>query len=104
MIKRAPTAVVGSALIAAPAYAQPVETLSVSINTADLDLGSADDRARLDRRVRQAAGQICGAQPRGADLRADFQRCRGEVLSDAELKIAALSGKGAPIQLARRTR
>jgi UrcA family protein len=103
MIKRTIAAMIGTALIAAPAFAQNVESLTVSIKTADLDLASAQGRARLDRRVRQAAGQICGAdEPRSIAMREAFTRCRAEVLSDADVKIAAMARETAPIQVARR--
>lgn len=102
MIIRAFTAILGTALLAGPAYSQFAEPVSVEVKIADLNLGSAAGQARLERRVRQAAGRICGAEPRTIDLRIDHQRCRGEVLSDAALKIAALKDKSAPVQVARR--
>jgi UrcA family protein len=104
MIKRTLTAIIGTALIAAPAYAQIEDTMSVEVRIDDLDLGSADGVARLDRRIRYAAGQICGEEPRVTDLRVGYQRCRSQVVGDANVKLAALKDRSATIQLARRTR
>jgi len=105
MITRAfAIAMLGTVLLAAPAHAHQDEAMSVDVKIADLDLGSASDRARLDRRIRQAAGQICGAEPRGLELRGAHRACMGEVLTDAEIKLAQLIDRTAPLQVARRTR
>lgn len=102
MFTRALSAIIGTALLAAPALAQNADTMTVAVRTADLDLSSADGRARLDRRVRQAAGQICGAEPRGLNLREQYLSCRGEVMTDAEVKIARMTDRSAPVLVARR--
>jgi UrcA family protein len=104
MITRAFAAIVGTALLAAPALAEPADLVSVDVRVADLDLGTQLGRDRLDRRVRQAAGQICGQQPRSVAMQVDYQRCRSEVLDDAQVKIARMLDNSAPIRVARRTR
>lgn len=52
---------------ATPALAQPA-THSVAVHYGDLDLASADGRATLDSRLRQAVRTACG-DPSPADLR-----------------------------------
>ena len=102
MFTRAFSAIVGAALLAAPALAQSPDTMSVAVRTADLDLSSAGGRARLDRRVRQAAARICGESPRALEFRDAHRTCRSDVLADAETQIARMIDSSAPILVARR--
>jgi UrcA family protein len=69
-------------MVAAPAMAN-AKTQEVS--HADLDLASAEGRARLDTRIRQAVKQVCGT-PRVTTLaeRQDQQNCEAA----AYLKVA----------------
>ncbi len=60
---------IAAALLASatPAFAQPASH-SVAVHYGDLDLASADGRATLDSRLRQAVRTACG-DPSPADLR-----------------------------------
>jgi UrcA family protein len=100
MHKLISTALVGVSLLAAtPALAQN-EAVSLSVSTADLNLADAADRARLDRRIRSAASQICDNGLEGVQMKMAYQSCRADILSSATTQIAARSGDGR-IQLAR---
>jgi UrcA family protein len=100
MLKLISTALVGAAMLAAtPAVAQN-DTVSMSVKTADLNLADANDRARLDRRIRSAASQICDNGLEGIEMKMAYQSCRADILSSANTQLAARSGDGR-IQLAR---
>src|SRR5688572_18120724 len=83
-------------LTAAPAAATDIvvapETITVRVSYADLNLASAEGRARLDRRIAGAARSICGSVF-GPDLRmaALVQDCREDAIASARLP-AALAG------------
>ena len=66
---------------AAPAMAQPVDTVLVSY--ADLDLASQIGRERLDRRIAGAAEQLCGEYD-AVQLRwaAAVRACQSETIAD----------------------
>jgi UrcA family protein len=67
---------------APPAWA--VETRSVSVRHADLDLGHEAGVRALYARLRVAAGNACGNYgPRDLAARADWRRCRDEALAGA---------------------
>jgi UrcA family protein len=83
MHKLISTALVGASLLAAsPAFAQN-DTVSMSVSTADLNLANASDRARLDRRIRSAASQICDNGLEGVQMKMAYQSCRADILSSA---------------------
>jgi UrcA family protein len=67
--------------LATPAQAAPA---SASVRYADLDLGRAEGRAALDRRIGHAVRTLCGdasaADPKG---KASVRRCRAEARSSA---------------------
>lgn len=103
MVTRALLTTVATSLLAAPVLAaDKLDTMSVAVRTVDLDLSLAGDRARLDRRVRQAAGRICGAAPRALEFQQSHRACRSEVLGDAQVQIARMIERSAPILVARR--
>ena len=70
-------------LAAAPAFAQPAEGIAVSY--ADLNLSSAAGREVLDRRIANAAGQLCG-EFRAVELgwAAAVEACRAETIALAQ--------------------
>ena len=75
---------------ATPALSQPA-THSVAVHYGDLDLASADGRATLDSRLRQAVRTACG-DPSPADLRGlnRAAECRADLnRSVAERRAAA---------------
>jgi UrcA family protein len=80
-------------LTAAPAAATDIvvapETITVRVSYADLNLASAEGRARLDRRIAGAARSICGSFF-AVDLRmaALVQDCREDAIGSARLPAA----------------
>ena len=80
---------------ATPAAAQN-EGRSVTVSIAGLDPSSASDVARLDRRLRAAAPEVCGpAQPRDGRLRELPAACEKVALSRANADVqVALRGGG----------
>jgi len=63
--------------IAAPATA--ASDRSVTIDTSDLDLSSAEGRATLDQRVGTAAKRVCDNGWRDAEARKFAKQCEAEV-------------------------
>ncbi len=75
--------------VAAPVLAS--EARVAKIRTAGIDLTTADGRALVDARVRQAARNVCGV----ADFeqhkhRAEFRACTSTAIAAASQQIAAL--------------
>jgi len=85
---------------AAPAVAGPVgageEQVTATVNVADLDLAKPGDAARLDRRIRQAAVQVCGEAPtRNLALVTAVQGCQKEAIGRAKAEVTlAMRGGG----------
>ena len=91
---KAITIILTSALIttgvikAAPALAQaptPAGEINVTlVRTADLDLGTEAGRRQLDRRLAQAARDVCGtASDADVEGKNDVRKCRDETLAKA---------------------
>ena len=98
--------ITSAAIKAVPAISQPVAGADVSVSivhTADLDLSSAAGKRTLERRLVQAARDVCGnasdADPAGKN---DVRACRNAVLADARAKGDELASRGADIRLAAR--
>lgn len=76
---------------AAPALAQtPVESGNVvvsRVHTSDLNLATASGQRQLDRRIANAAREVCGAAS-DADIEGknDIRECRSETIAKAKLK------------------
>ncbi|HEX8442298.1 MAG TPA: UrcA family protein [Allosphingosinicella sp.] len=104
MFARTLTALAGAALLAAtPAVAQ--NTASLSVDTADLNLATEAGRAKLDRRLRKAANQVCDMGTTGLPMQIAFQVCRDDVLASAGQQVQQLAAnKTGRIQLARNAR
>ncbi|RIX27232.1 UrcA family protein [Sphingomonas edaphi] len=88
-----------------PLAAQPVEAVTSTVQTADLDLSSKSGQRTLDRRLFQAIAEVCGtASP--SDLagqnkvRACRSDARGRFAPERDQRIAAASGQ--PIEVAAR--
>ena len=84
------------ALKAAPALAQAVpagETYVAIVKTADINLGSEAGRRQLDRRLAQAAREVCGtASDTDVEGKNEVRKCRDETLARAAAdKKAALA-------------
>ncbi len=94
-------------LVATPALAADPDQVVVSVGTGDLDLGSTNGAATLDRRLDGAARQICGRMP-GRDfmLQRSFSACREEVLAGARAQADTMiaAARSAQTQLAARSR
>jgi UrcA family protein len=93
------------AAVSSPVLAQPPETVTTIVRTADLDLGSAAGQRVLDRRLSQAINEVCGAaspsdlvgQNKVRDCRKD---AHGRFDAERDQRIAAASDK--PILVASR--
>lgn len=72
--------------LAAPAVASPVETRSIAVSPAGLDLASSDGARAMAARLDSAAVRVCGASPFSArDVQADVRRstCYREAMERA---------------------
>lgn len=81
-----------SALLAAacatPAAAENgAETMSVMVQTSDLDLTDPAHQRRLDRRVQDAVTDICGYSRLDLKAARDVQECRRLALAKAETQV-----------------
>ena len=82
-----------AAAIAAPAVAQdPATSITISVQTDDLDLSDANDQDRLDRRIENAIERACRTGGRDRDARRAEAACRADlqqtVSPSVELAIA----------------
>lgn len=81
------------AIKAAPALAEaPASAVNVSlVRIADLDLGSRDGQRTLDRRLANAAREVCGTAS-DVDVvgKNDVRKCRDETLAQARGKRDAM--------------
>jgi UrcA family protein len=93
------------AFTATPALAEAPVIATSTVQTADLDLSTARGRRALDRRLAQAAKEVCGtASDVDVAGKNDVRRCRAETLaglaSERDQRIAAASSQ--PIEVAAR--
>ena len=95
----------GTLALSTPVHAAPAEE-QVAVKTGDLDLSSAEGVARLDRRVRAAAREICGVVPvTDLNMQRQVADCQQAVLDNARDDVAlALRAAGTPYRLALRIR
>ena len=85
-------------LAASPAVAQPVETVLVSY--ADLDLSREVGRVRLDRRIANAAEQLCGGySPADLDWAAAVRTCQSETIADVQPQRDAAIGRRGTVRV-----
>ena len=80
-----------AACLSSAADAQPREPVSVRVSVAGLDLGSAEGRRILDARIDRAAIGACRSAAMGLRRTIDEQRCRKEMHSDAQVRVAQLT-------------
>ena len=73
----------GAVIKAAPALAEPIQTISV-VRTADLDLSTYTGRKALDHRLVTATFEVCGTAS-DVDLAGQnlVRQCRSDVLAKA---------------------
>lgn len=82
------------ASLAAPANGQ-AEDLSVPVSFADLDLGQARDRGRLDARLERAAHRVCDTEsPHAAAEQQRNIACRAGALASARQELAEAMARG----------
>ena len=93
------------AAIATPALAEALVIATSTVQTADLDLSSAQGQRALDRRLAEAVKEVCGIAS-DVDIagKNDVRRCRVETLAsladERDQRIAAASSQ--PIKVAAR--
>ncbi len=99
-------ALIASAAIIAPTASQAAEPAPVTsvVQTADLDLASANGQRELDRRIVLAARDVCGtASPADLAGKNDVRHCRAETIAAATAQreqLLAAAKAGSPIQIA----
>ena len=92
------------AFAATPAMAEPI-TITSTVQTADLDLASAQGQRALDRRLALAVKEVCGTAS-DVDIagKNEVRRCRVDTLSalsaERDQRVARASGE--PIEVAAR--
>lgn len=102
-------ALIASVATITPAVAEASEPQTVSsiVHTADLDLSSANGRQELDRRIVQAAREVCGeASPVDLEGRNAVRQCRADTIAAAtkqrdQLLAAAKAGPAILVAAAR---
>jgi UrcA family protein len=99
-------ALIASAATVTPTVAQAFEPVTVTsiVPTADLDLSNSDGRQELDRRIVQAAREVCGAAS-DVDLEGKnaVRQCRADTIAQAATQreqLLAAARSGAPILVA----
>ena len=94
-----------AAIKAAPALAEPanLDVNTSIVRTADLDLTTKAGQRALDRRLVQAASEVCGTAA-DVDLvgQNKVRACRHSVLTDARAKGQQLASRGTAIIVASR--
>jgi len=101
----AAAAAAAAAAVAAPAAAAQAEEASVTIDFADLDLATDQGAARLDRRIRKAASDVCGPMASRSVVEVQsIQRCRNGAISGAKGEVRTLiaAAKQSGVQIAGR--
>jgi UrcA family protein len=99
-------ALIASATTITPTVAQAFEPVTVTsiVHTADLDLSSAIGQRELDRRIVQAAREVCGTAS-NVDLEGKnaVRECRTETIAAAlsqREQLLAAAKAGSPIRVA----
>jgi UrcA family protein len=94
----AAAAVAACTSLAAPALAQPAQTIAVSY--ADLDLTAVPGRETLDRRIAHAAAQLCGFyQPTELTWAAAVRGCQSATIALAQPQRDAAMGIRGEVQV-----
>ena len=98
-------ALMSSAVTVTPTVAQAAEPLAVTsvVQTADLDLSTAEGQRALDHRITRAAYDVCG-EVSDADLvgKNEVRQCRADTVAAAASQRQQLLAvrSGAPIRVA----
>ncbi len=78
------------ACLSSVAYADTREPVSVRVSYAGLDLSKVEDRRILDARIDRASLKACRSSAFGLRRIADENRCRAEMHSDGQVRVAQL--------------
>ncbi len=76
-----------------PALAGDVQTMTISVQTADLDLGTAAGQKTLDQRVEKAVRSVCrttSVQSGSRVMSQEARACLAKARSDARQQVAVL--------------
>jgi UrcA family protein len=79
----------GAVALSAPAQAGEIEADTVSVRVGDLDLDDGKDAARLERRIKAAAREICGVVGQDLKMKAMIASCQAQVISDANAEVSS---------------
>lgn len=85
-------ALAASTIFASPAFAAEGDTTTVAVRYSDLDLSTQEGQQALERRLDNAAEQVCGIDRRTSGLRVqstDAMRCYRETIKNFEREIAS---------------
>jgi UrcA family protein len=99
-------AIIASATTITPTVAEALEPMTATsiVRTADLDLSSDTGRRELDRRIVQAAREVCGdASDVDLEGKNAVRQCRDETIAQAASQrdqLLAAARSGAPILVA----
>lgn len=77
-----------------PAMADNGQILTVKVNTADIDLGTAEGQKTLDQRVEKAVRHVCRTTNLSTGTRVmsqDARACLAKARTDAKRQVAALT-------------
>ena len=88
-------AALGLVCTSAPAFASPVETMTIKVNLADINLATASGQKLLDRRIERAVRTVCRAQDltTGSPVLTQEKRaCLTKARADARQQLAAITG------------
>jgi len=83
-------AATAAACLSSAAHAQQREPVSAHVSVAGLNLATVEGRRVLDARIDRAALNACQSRAAGLQRFADQQRCRKEMRSDAQVRVAQL--------------
>ncbi|MFD1036451.1 UrcA family protein [Sphingomonas hankookensis] len=80
-----------AACLSSVAHAEEREPVSVRVSYAGLNLASVEGRRILDARIDRAALHACQSRIMGLRRLNDERRCRNEMRSDAQVRMAQLT-------------
>ncbi|WP_164116728.1 UrcA family protein [Sphingorhabdus sp. Alg239-R122] len=98
MFKKTAFTIAAACMAVSPAMvaAQTNDTVSVTVQTNDLDLANAKDRSRLDFRIKSAARKICGENAsRSIAASKIHKECIAQVVSNAQPTVELAVSKAA---------
>ncbi|MGN5374557.1 UrcA family protein [Sphingomonas hankookensis] len=84
-------AATAAACLSPVAHAEERERVTVRVSYAGLDLASVEGRRILDARIDRAAFNACQSRATGLLRISDERRCRAEMRSDAQVRLAQLT-------------